>query len=74
MDYSQDDEGVNEDSVRRYLQRNPMTTAELLQKFESKKTGLSSDQLVQRIAQILEKINPVKKMINGEMYLCIKNG
>lgn len=65
-------EGVNEESVRRYLQRKPMTTTELLQKFKSKKTGLSSDQLVHHIAQILKKINPVKQTIKGKMYLSIK--
>ena len=67
-----DKDGVNEDSVRRYLSRKPMTTTELLQKFKSKRTGLSSDQLVHVIAQILKKINPVKQTIKGKMYLSIK--
>lgn len=65
-------EGVNEESVRRYLSRKPMTTTELLQKFKSKRTGLSSEQLVHHIAQILKKINPVKQTIKGKMYLSIK--
>ena len=50
-----------------------MTTTELLQKFRSKKTGLSSEQLVTAIAQILKRINPVKQMVKGKMYLSVKS-
>ncbi|KAK6617434.1 hypothetical protein RUM43_014443 [Polyplax serrata] len=64
--------GVTEDAVRRYLMRKPMTTIELLQKFKSKKTGLSSDQLVNVMTQILKNINPDKQMIKKKMYLSIK--
>ena len=49
-----------------------MTIIELLQKFKGKKTGLSSDQLVSHIAQILKKINPVKQTIKDKTYLSIK--
>ena len=66
-----DRDGVNEDSVRRYLSRKPLTTIELLKKFKSKRTGLSSDKLIHVIAQILKKINPVKQTIMGKMYLSI---
>lgn len=65
-------DGITEDSVRRYLMRKPMTTTELLQKFKSKKTGLSSDQLVTTIAKILKKLNPEKQKIKGKLYLSIK--
>ncbi|CAL4092884.1 unnamed protein product, partial [Meganyctiphanes norvegica] len=64
--------GVTEEAIRRYLMRKPMTTIELLQKFKNKKTGLSSDQLVRAIAAILKKINPIKQMVKGKMYLSIK--
>ncbi|KAJ1525136.1 hypothetical protein ONE63_009972 [Megalurothrips usitatus] len=64
--------GITEDAVRRYLMRKPMTTTELLQKFKSKKTGLSSEQLVNIMTNILKKINPVKQTIKGKMYLSIK--
>ncbi|KAF0312183.1 General transcription factor IIF subunit 1 [Amphibalanus amphitrite] len=37
----------------------------------SKKVGLSSDELVQVIVQILKKINPNKQTIKGKMYLSI---
>ncbi|KAL0277376.1 UNVERIFIED_CONTAM: hypothetical protein PYX00_004691 [Menopon gallinae] len=66
------DTGVTEDAVRRYLMRKPMTTTELLHKFKSKKTGLSSEQLVNVMTQILKNINPVKQIIKNKMYLSIK--
>ncbi|KAK9871262.1 hypothetical protein WA026_011534 [Henosepilachna vigintioctopunctata] len=65
--------GITEDAVRKYLMRKPMTTTELLQKFKSKKTGLSSEQLVNVMTQILKKINPVKQILKGKMYLSIKS-
>lgn len=67
------DSGINEDAVRKYLARKPMTTTELLQKFKTKKTGLSSEQLVNIMTQILKKINPVKQTVKGKMYLSIKS-
>lgn len=65
--------GITEDAVRKYLMRKPMTATELLQKFKSKKTGLSSDQLVNIMTQILKKINPLKQTLKGKMYLSIKS-
>uniref|UniRef100_A0A2A4ITP0 Transcription initiation factor IIF subunit alpha n=1 Tax=Heliothis virescens TaxID=7102 RepID=A0A2A4ITP0_HELVI len=65
--------GVTEEAVRRYLARKPMTTTELLTKFKSKRTGVSSDRLVETMTQILKRINPVKQNINGKMYLSINN-
>ncbi|XP_023210700.1 general transcription factor IIF subunit 1-like, partial [Centruroides sculpturatus] len=65
-------DGITEEAVRRYLMRKPMTTTELLQKFKSKKTGLTSDQLVTTIAKILKKLNPEKQKIKGKLYLSIK--
>ncbi|XP_014235026.1 general transcription factor IIF subunit 1 [Trichogramma pretiosum] len=65
--------GISEDAVRRYLMRKPMTTTELLQKFKSKKTGLSSDQIVTIMTKILKNINPVKQKIKGKMYFSIKS-
>ncbi|XP_048005263.1 general transcription factor IIF subunit 1 isoform X2 [Leguminivora glycinivorella] len=65
--------GVTEEAVRRYLARKPMTTTELLTKFKSKLTGVSSERLLETMTQILKRINPVKQNINGKMYLSIKN-
>jgi len=69
---SRDDYGITEEAVRRYLMRKPMTTTELLTKFKTKKTGVSSDKLVDTMTAILKKINPVKQTIQGKMYLSIK--
>ncbi|XP_031636298.1 general transcription factor IIF subunit 1 [Contarinia nasturtii] len=70
---NRDDNGITEEAVRRYLMRKPMTTTELLSKFKNKKTGVSSEKLVNTMTQILKKINPVKQTIQGKMYLSIKN-
>uniref|UniRef100_A0A182N7B4 Transcription initiation factor IIF subunit alpha n=1 Tax=Anopheles dirus TaxID=7168 RepID=A0A182N7B4_9DIPT len=69
---SKDDYGITEEAVRRYLMRKPMTTTELLTKFKNKKTGVSSEKLVETMTQILKRINPVKQTIQGKMYLSIK--
>jgi transcription initiation factor TFIIF subunit alpha len=69
---SKDSFGNTEDAVRRYLVRKPMTTTELLKKIQSKKTGVSRDELVDMMTQILKKINPSKQMIQGKMYLSLK--
>lgn len=53
--------------------RKPMTTTELLQKFKSKKTGLTSEQLVNTMTGILKRINPTKQTIKSKMYLFIKS-
>lgn len=52
-----------------------MTTTELLTKFKNKnkKTGVSSDKLIEVMTQILKKINPIKQTIQGKMYLSLKN-
>ncbi|CAH0698721.1 unnamed protein product [Spodoptera exigua] len=73
LDASYSECGVTEEAVRRYLARKPMTTTELLTKFKSKRTGVSSDRLVETMTQILKRINPVKQNINGKMYLSIKS-
>nr|XP_020772445.1 general transcription factor IIF subunit 1-like [Odocoileus virginianus texanus] len=69
---SDDDVQVTEDAVRRYLTRKPMTTKSLLKKFQTKKTGLSSEQTVNVLAQILKRLNPERKMINDKMHFSLK--
>ncbi|GFQ96385.1 general transcription factor IIF subunit 1 [Trichonephila clavata] len=65
-------DGITEEAIRRYLSRKPMTASELLHKFKSKKTKLGSDQLVTRIADVLKKMDLVKRNIKGKMYLSLK--
>lgn len=69
---SKDNFGNTEEAVRRYLMRKPMTTTELLKKIQSKKTGVSSDELVELMTAVLKKINPSKQRIQGKMYLSLK--
>ncbi|CAG9805477.1 unnamed protein product [Chironomus riparius] len=69
---SKDSFSNTEEAVRRYLMRKPMTTTELLKKIQSKKTGVSSDELVEMMTQILKKINPSRQRIQGKMYLSLK--
>lgn len=63
---------VTEEAVRRYLTRKPMTTKDLLKKFQTKKTGLSSEQTVNVLAQILKRLNPERKLINDKMHFSLK--
>ncbi|XP_072255562.1 general transcription factor IIF subunit 1 [Pyxicephalus adspersus] len=63
---------LTEDAVRRYLTRKPMTTKDLLKKFQTKKTGLSSEQTVNVLAQILKRLNPDRKTIHDKMHFYLK--
>lgn len=63
-------DGVTEDAVRRYLMRKPMTCTDLLQKFKNKVQ--ERDNLVQKIAQILKKLDPQTQKLNGKMYFSLK--
>ncbi|KAK6312147.1 hypothetical protein J4Q44_G00178110 [Coregonus suidteri] len=58
---SSSDVQLTEEAVRRYLIRKPMTTKDLLKKFQTKRTGLSSEQTVNVLAQILKRLNPERK-------------
>ncbi|XP_016113310.1 general transcription factor IIF subunit 1-like isoform X3 [Sinocyclocheilus grahami] len=58
---------LTEDAVCRYLIRKPMTTKDLLKKFQTKRTGLSSEQIVNVLAQILKRLNPERKN-NDKMH------
>lgn len=49
-----------------------MTTKDLLKKFQTKKTGLSSEQTVNVLAQILKRLNPERKNINDKMHFFLK--
>lgn len=65
-------QGITEEAVRRYLTRKPMTSKDLLQKFKSKRTGLSNDETVKKIAVIVRKLQPEQKTIKGKLYLSLK--
>lgn len=63
---------LTEEAVRRYLTRKPMTTKDLLKKFQTKRTGLSSDATVNVLAQILKRLNPERKVIGDKMHFFLK--
>ncbi|CAH2272884.1 general transcription factor IIF subunit 1 [Pelobates cultripes] len=63
---------LTEEAVRRYLTRKPMTTKDLLKKFQTKKTGLSSEQTVNVLAQILKRLNPDRKIVHEKMHFYLK--
>lgn len=65
---SASDVQLTEEAVRRYLIRKPMTTKDLLKKFQTKRTGLSSEQTVNVLAQILKRLNPERKNVNDKMH------
>ena len=65
-------QGITEEAVRRYLTFKPMTTKDLLKKFKTKKTGLSSEKIVEKVANILKKLNPQQSKINGTLHLYLK--
>ncbi|KAK6468875.1 general mRNAion factor IIF subunit 1-like [Huso huso] len=69
---SSSDVHLTEEAVRRYLIRKPMTTKDLLKKFQTKRTGLSSEQTVNVLAQILKRLNPERKSIADKMHFYIK--
>ncbi|XP_054616504.1 general transcription factor IIF subunit 1 isoform X2 [Dunckerocampus dactyliophorus] len=65
---SSSDVQLTEEAVRRYLIRKPMTTKDLLKKFQTKRTGLSSEKTVNVLAQILKRLNPERKNVNDKMH------
>ncbi|CAO1419958.1 unnamed protein product [Diamesa hyperborea] len=69
--FNKDSNGLNEEAVRRYLVRKPMTTTELITKFRKLKT-VPKESLVETMTSILKKINPNRQTIQGKMYLSLK--
>uniref|UniRef100_A0A8B9V3Y5 Transcription initiation factor IIF subunit alpha n=1 Tax=Anas zonorhyncha TaxID=75864 RepID=A0A8B9V3Y5_9AVES len=63
---------LTEEAVRRYLTRKPMTTKDLLKKFQTRRTGLSSEQTVNALAQLLKRLNPERKVIGDKMHFFLK--
>lgn len=71
-DISQSQNVIADETVRRYLQHKPITTKDLLKKFKTKRTGLTSEQIVTTVAEILKRLKPEQKKINGKIHLFIK--
>lgn len=65
---------ISESEVRKYLERRPMTTRELYQKFRSKtQETLSKDDLLKYLTAVLNKLDTNIVVKNNEKYLELKN-
>jgi transcription initiation factor TFIIF subunit alpha len=63
---------LNEEEVKRYLSRRPMTTKELLHKFRGKtQNTMTNQQLIQNLKIILDKLNAKMIEQNGVKYLSL---
>ncbi|XP_037953140.1 general transcription factor IIF subunit 1-like isoform X1 [Teleopsis dalmanni] len=73
-DFCEKDEeyAVIEEAVKRYLKRKPMTLMDLLKKIIRKKDNtIPGDNVVALIADIIRKLGPQKRKINGKVYLSL---
>ena len=64
---------IYEEAVKRYLEKRPMTTADLRKRFMLKGTDPQNDHLSQTLATVLKRINPHKHEVKGKIYLSLKN-
>lgn len=65
-------QGVTEEAVRRYLMHKPITSKDLLKKFKTKKTGLSSKEIGMALVDILKRLNPQQKKVNNKLHFYLK--
>jgi len=66
-------EGLTEDAVRRYLSRKPMSSKDLYKLFKSKKLGLSNEEIVKRITNIMKKLSTTQQKIGGIIHFSLSN-
>lgn len=65
---------ISESEVRRYLERKPMTTKELYQKFRSKtQNTLTKDELLNSLKCALDKLQTKMFEKNGSNYIMLKD-
>uniref|UniRef100_A0A915L0V7 Transcription initiation factor IIF subunit alpha n=1 Tax=Romanomermis culicivorax TaxID=13658 RepID=A0A915L0V7_ROMCU len=64
--------GITEDEVRRYLQRKPQSSKELVAKFKPRCQGMSKAEVVKLLADILKRLGPEQVERNGTMYFSLK--
>ncbi|KAK2707433.1 hypothetical protein QYM36_015206 [Artemia franciscana] len=65
-------EGLNEETLRRYLSRKPMTAVDLLSVFRRKAQGKSKEDLAAAITELLKKVDPKKTKHQGKTYFALK--
>ncbi len=55
---SSSNDGLTEETIRKYLRRKPHTTKELLSKIKPRCIGMSKPEIVTQLAAILKRIEP----------------
>ncbi|TNM97182.1 hypothetical protein fugu_015338 [Takifugu bimaculatus] len=54
--------------IQRSLMRRPMTTKDILKKFQTKCPGLSKEQTIEVLQQIMKRLKPERKVMNDKMH------
>ncbi len=63
---------ISEEEVKRYLQRRPIGSKDLVRKFLNKKTGMDRNKIVEVLHAIIENLPHVKKeMVKEKLYLSL---
>ena len=63
---------ITEEEVKRYLQRRPIASKDLVRKFINKKSGMERHKIVEVLHTIIEKLPKVKKqMVKDKLYLSL---
>lgn len=65
---------ITEEEVKRYLQRRPIASKDLVRKFINKKTGMERHKIVEVLHQIIEGLQNVQKqLVKEKLYLSLTN-
>lgn len=65
--------GITEEEVRRYLQRKPLSTTDLVAKFKPRCQGMGKQEIVQCLADILKRLKPEQFRRKDVLYFSLKN-
>lgn len=66
---------ITEEEVRRYLERKPITSKELVKKFTSKKPDMDKQKVVNTLSDIIRRMKDVEQIkIKEKLYLSLKTG
>ena len=63
---------ITDQEVLHYLTRKPITTKDLVRKFQRRKTAMDKKQVVAALGSILPRLNVEKKEIKGKIYLSLR--
>ncbi|VDP22113.1 unnamed protein product [Soboliphyme baturini] len=62
---------IDEEEVRRLLERRPLSTTELVAKFKPRCVGMKKNEIVQRLADILKRLKPEQSRRNSVLYFSL---